>query len=178
MDNELNDDEEVKTVLFVELEDTMFNEGTMKKDYEDDNFKIGGDDDKENVGDDNRQVETFIFPDDREDVGGNDQVKTAALLDELEDDEYGNDEYGRYWMKKHRFKKDRSPHNIVVWEYEENIMNWSGLATYWMKEIRFKKGLSQQNKVIWERAMKNLAINEDEFDQDENYDQTKTGGEY
>ena len=90
-DKEPSENEEVKTVLFVELEGTMFNEGTMKKDYEDDNFKIGGDDDKENVGDDNRQVETFIFPDDREDVGGNDQVKTAVLLDELE-----NDEYGRY----------------------------------------------------------------------------------
>ena len=50
-DKELSENEEVKTVLFVELEGTMFNEGTMKKDYEDDNFKIGGDDDNPDEAD-------------------------------------------------------------------------------------------------------------------------------
>ena len=80
-DKKLSENEEVKTVLFVELEGTMFNEGTMKNDYEDGNFNIGSDNDKEKVGDDNRQVKTYIFPYDREDVGGNDQVKTAVLLD-------------------------------------------------------------------------------------------------
>ena len=33
-DNKLSEDEEVKTVLFVELEDTMLNEDTVNKDYE------------------------------------------------------------------------------------------------------------------------------------------------
>ena len=50
-----------------------------------------------------------------------------------------------------------------------------------MRENRFRKAHSQQNKVVWENGeivMKNKVVDVDEFDQDENFDQTKTGGEY
>ena len=175
-DKELSENEEVNTVLCLELEGTMFNEGTMKKDYEDDNFKIGGDDDKENVGDDNRQVETLIFPDDREEVRGDDHVETDVLPDDVgKVKKLEKDELGKYWMKKNRFRND---HNIEVWENGERVMNWSA---YWMKENRFKNNQSQQNKVVWENreiVMKNVEMDVDEFDQYKNFDQTKTGGEY
>ena len=78
-------------------------------------------------------------------------------------------------MKKNRFRND---HNIEVWENGERVMNWSA---YWMKENRFKNNQSQQNKVVWENreiVMENVEMDVDEFDQDKNFDQTKTGGEY
>ena len=50
-----------------------------------------------------------------------------------------------------------------------------------MRENIFRKAHSQQNRVVWENGeivMKNVVVNVDEFDQDENLDQTKTRGEY
>ena len=50
-----------------------------------------------------------------------------------------------------------------------------------MRENIFRKAHSQQNRVVWENGeivMKNVVVDVDEFDQDENFDQTKTRGEY
>ena len=48
-DKELSEDEEVETILFVESEDAVFTGGTVGMDYENNNFNLEDDNDKENV---------------------------------------------------------------------------------------------------------------------------------
>ena len=49
-----------------------------------------------------------------------------------------------------------------------------------VRENRFTKSHSQQNRVVWvngETVMQNMVAKDDEFDQDANFDQIRTGGE-